>query len=122
MTNSFNPSKFLEIAKKLADDSKYDPDGRWRTAIGRAYYAAFLNALLKLEQAGFKIKNVGEIHKEVIEKISDEGFTRTSNKLEKLRKMRIIADYDLKETLTILQCQNSFKLSEIIITEIKNFY
>ena len=122
MTNSFDSANFLEIAQNLIDDENYHEEGRLRTCIGRAYYAAFLEALQRLEAAGFKIKNVGEIHKDVIERIYEEGFTQTSNKLERLRRLRIIADYKLKEDISYPQCKSSINLSEVIIKEIKTFF
>lgn len=49
MTRGFDPEAFLEIAKALRKDDKLDLEARLRTAIGRAYYAAFLKAYMKFE-------------------------------------------------------------------------
>ena len=121
MTEIFNPLIFLEIAKRLMNDKNYNDVGRWRTSIGRAYYAAFLITFEKLKDAGFRIKDTNRMHQEVIEKISDEGFTRTSNKLEKLRKFRVQADYYLIEPIRMHQCRSSINLSEIIIKELETY-
>jgi uncharacterized protein (UPF0332 family) len=119
MTNRFDPTIFLEIAKVLCNDRQYDDAGRWRTSIGRAYYAAFLIAYSYLKNQGIRIENISEIHKEVIEKIGEEGFTKIKNKLEKLRTFRIDADYNLEESVGESQCNTSISLSEIIINDLK---
>lgn len=40
--SGYDPTGFLELADQLIEDGRYDKFGRSRTAIGRAYYAAFL--------------------------------------------------------------------------------
>jgi uncharacterized protein (UPF0332 family) len=120
LTNTFDPAIFLNIAKYLRNDRQYNDEGRWRTSIGRAYYAAFLIAFSFLKNQGIEIKEISEIHKDVIEKIGDEGYTKTKNKLDQLRKLRVEADYRLEETIGEHQCNISINLSEIIINELKD--
>jgi len=119
LTNIFDPAIFLNLAKSLRDDEKYNDEGRWRTSIGRAYYAAFLIVFSFLKNQGIEIKEISEIHKDVIEKIGDEGYTKTKNKLDQLRKLRVDADYKLEEIIGEHQCNKSIRLSEIIINELK---
>ena len=42
MRKLFNPEIFLDIAKKIKENRDLDEQGKFRTVIGRAYYAAFL--------------------------------------------------------------------------------
>ena len=112
----------MEIAKNLRNDKEYHEVGRWRTAIGRAYYSAFLIIYKYLEEQGIKIEDRDRIHKEVIEKIGEEGFPKIKNKIDRLRSMRIDADYMLNEPIGERQCNSSISLSEIIIGLIKSFF
>jgi hypothetical protein len=45
----FKPKEFLKLATRLINDGKYDDICRSRTAIGRAYYSAFLYIKHRLE-------------------------------------------------------------------------
>jgi len=117
----FEPSNFLELAKKLMNHKDFTEISRWRTSIGRAYYAAFLFAYSKLLRSGFQLQEEQKIHKEVIEELKKEGFRRTSNKLERLRQLRITADYYLNDQIDIRQCQSSIQLSTNIINELNDF-
>jgi uncharacterized protein (UPF0332 family) len=99
MKSSFPPRHFLELADKLLNDKKYDKEARIRTSIGRAYYAAFLSAMRKLESFGFSFTNVDRIHREVIEalKTKDGGL---GSKLDDLFEFRVQADYFMDAMVT----------------------
>lgn len=94
---SYDPSQFLELADKLVPDNRYEEVSRSRTAIGRAYYSAFLMAKKKLEDLGYSFHepDILGIHQQVIEKVLVKDST-TANRLETLRRYRIDADYKME--------------------------
>lgn len=96
---TFDPKQFLILAKFIMDDSDYDEETRYRTAVGRAYYAAHLVSKKTFEDIGVKFpieddKNMGIIHMMVIDhllKINDP----IGRMLKSLRKIRNKADYNM---------------------------
>jgi len=118
----FDPTIFLGIARDIKDDDGYDEIGRWRTSIGRAYYSVFLKALAKIEYTKGKITTTGKIHQIVIDIIHESGYTNVKNKLEKLRDIRVSADYHLSDDITEKECNLSIRLAERIIEELDTCY
>jgi uncharacterized protein (UPF0332 family) len=80
------------------NDKRYDTESKVRTAIGRAYYAAFLIAQAKLESLGDSFTNEKRIHADVIEKLSarDSGL---GSKLNSLFYYRVDADYRMNSNV-----------------------
>ena len=113
----FDSSRFLEIANKLLGDSSYRDEAGWRTAIGRAYYAAFLAAKKRLEERGCDFVDVDKIHQEVIQKLKSRK-SDTANKLSTLRDRRVKADYYMDAPIDPKLSQGCAKLSEIVISEL----
>lgn len=113
----FDSSRFLEIANKLLGDSSYRDEAGWRTAIGRAYYAAFLAAKKRLEERGCDFVDVDKIHQEVIQKLKSRK-SDTANKLNTLRDRRVKADYYMDVPIDPKLSQGCAKLSEMIINEL----
>jgi uncharacterized protein (UPF0332 family) len=96
---TFDPEHFLNLAKGLVDDSNYDEEARYRTAISRAYYATHLISKKKLEDIGVKFpieddKNMGIIHMMVIDYLIKRNDP-IGRMLKGLRKNRNKADYNL---------------------------
>lgn len=88
MTKPFDPTGFLDIAKDL---SKKDEEALLRTAIGRAYYATFLVAR---DKTGIKERD--RVHSKVITAlIRNRSHRALGNQLEKLRRLRVVADYEM---------------------------
>lgn len=87
----FDPTLFLNIARELGQTSEEE---RLRTAIGRAYYAVFLVAREKLGVTTRK-----QVHQMVIEELRRKPGTRAiGDQLDRLRRLRTEADYDLRST------------------------
>jgi len=89
----FSSRKFLKLAIRLVSDRDYEESCRIRTAVGRAYYAAFLNAKQKLERFGHKFPDGGGVHRAVIKALMNRGDTQIGSKLDALYEKRRIADY-----------------------------
>ncbi len=83
----FAPHEFIEIANSLAAlDSS---EASLRTAVGRAYYAAFLIARQNLGVTGRR-----NVHSRVISELKrTDRFA--GDQLDKLEELRGFADYDM---------------------------
>ena len=117
MPSYYEPQNFLEFADQLLSDKRYEEQGRLRTAIGRAYYAAFLSTKKKLEEIGFSFRDVERIHREVIEALMNLDYSM-GDRLEALRNYRVDADYKMEASITPLLGISSVKLSQIIIDSV----
>lgn len=81
----FRPELFLDLARELAQQPA--TEARLRTAVSRAYYAAFLTARDRL-------RIQGEGHQPVLH-AARTVHRPTGEKLSALFRFRILADYDL---------------------------
>lgn len=114
----FNPERFFELAEKLVGDIEYEQTARFRTAIGRSYYATFLAAKRRLEELGYSFRAPQNIHQEVIS-ATNEKNTLVGNKLETLRQYRVEADYQLNSLMTFEIARNCIRLSQSVLHTIK---
>jgi uncharacterized protein (UPF0332 family) len=86
---------YLELAKKLA---AIDDEASMRSAVSRAYYAAFHKAKLfaKNDGSGTRFSGGVDIHKEVVDFLKEhtnQSIQSLSSKLDRLRKDRNACDY-----------------------------
>ncbi len=96
------PTDFLVTAEFLidfdpADLSNEPTEADFRTAVGRAYYASFLDVRDLLEGMGFKNLRRGNTH-HLVKQYLEHGGKRAriiSNKLSGLHERRKNADYDI---------------------------
>ncbi len=95
MLATHNPKNFLTLAKKLLADDKYNNETRTRTAIGRAYYAAFLASKAKQEKRGHFFPDDHTVHKAVIDSFHDDHLSHIASKLDELKDYRSDADYHM---------------------------
>lgn len=119
---TFDPEHFLNLAKKLADDSGYDEEARYRTAISRAYYTAHLISKKKFEDIGVKFpieddKNMGIIHMIVIDYLIKRNDP-IGRLLKGLRKNRNKADYNLDWKFKKKGVELLISEAEVMITEV----
>ena len=98
----FQPTGFLRVAERLYEDGSKDEDqGALRTAVSRAYYAAFLTWREKIRamDPGYMTyaEKLGgsDVHRAVIEWLKMRGLEGESEYLRMLRRERNKADYDL---------------------------
>ena len=94
---SFNWSDYLILAKNLAGKTLLPcQEAQFRSAISRAYYAAFCSARNLIIQKGDTISSNSKAHKEVqsfFEKRKDIISKEIQSDLDRLRKDRNDADY-----------------------------
>ena len=106
---TMTPADFLTAAEKVAASASSEGDRR--TAIGRAYYAAFLEAR---EKAG--LSNTREsVHKEVADWIFAHVPGHTPQKFQSLHALRIRADYRLNDTLAASAMNDAIRYSKQVI-------
>jgi hypothetical protein len=115
---TFQPYRFLELADYLVDNSTHkDEECRFRTAAGRAYYAAFLITYKKMQDFGSLFRDKQHIHRETIEALQkyDSGL---SSKLNTLFDIRVDADYNMDVKIGRGRSLNCLKLSQRIIKQV----
>ncbi len=98
-----SPKSFLSLAGRLAREAKApgNPDGseaECRTAIGRAYYSAFLEAREFVVGLGFRVAEGGACHNDVqlaTNNCGNASLAKVSTHLRTLYQSRSVADYAL---------------------------
>ena len=113
----FNPEKFLEMATFLKDQEDADSECRFRTSIGRAYYAAFLLVRHQLILKGYSFGNDAQ-HSDVRKYLKERGNDRLANELETLFGVRVDSDYELRKRIEKNHCENCIMISQGIIESI----
>ncbi len=91
---------FLTVAKQLAAGGT---EAEWRSAISRAYYAAFHVARELLEDLRFTVPHADRAHAYLSRRLANCGQARTQQGgagLNALRGVRTQADYDLHRPVT----------------------
>jgi uncharacterized protein (UPF0332 family) len=89
------PRAFLDVADELAAGPT---EGHWRSAVSRAYYAAFHTACVLLRQCGFSVPQEDQAHVYLWMRLSNGGHpdvSQAGRNLRHLRNRRNQADYDL---------------------------
>src|SRR4029450_10002013 len=89
-----NFREFLDVADTLAQGLT---EAEWRSAISRAYYAAFHVGRIYLQTLGFVVPRGEQAHGFVWLRLSNSGHVevrRVGATLSDLRKQRNFADYD----------------------------
>lgn len=112
-------SDFLPLAHQLAAASS-EPE--WRTAISRAYYAAFHIARQLLEELGFRVPWADRAHAYLTMRLNNCGdaqVQRAASELHSLRSLRNQADYDLqrpiRQSVAVAQAQISQQIIQTLI-------
>lgn len=94
-----DPQHFLYLAQRLVGHGAHPVE--FRSAISRAYYAAFHSGLKLLREMGFSISDNATAHEEVYRHFNNSGdneLAKAATKLNDLRTTRNHADYDLNRT------------------------
>lgn len=116
----FDPLDFYLLSKQISEDPDYPEQSRRRTAIGRAYYAAFLVSYVFLMKMGSSI-NSGQIHRDVREHLM-RFDTRIGSKLESLHNhYRVPCDYHLELDIDRKMADNAFSLTEEILRSFEKY-
>ena len=113
-----DPRAFLNIAGEAAAGTREED---WRTAAGRAYYAAFLVARDLLVKAGFQVPPDQGGHAYIWLRLSNCGRTEieeAGKTLRNLRRHRTWADYDtahpFPEELAVQQVNQALTFVDVL--------
>lgn len=91
---------FLALAKALKSGAS---EAEWRSAVSRAYYAAFHVARHLLQDLGFTVPRADRAHAYLSLRLSNSGqvdVMRAGQDLNDLRQQRNRADYDERQSYT----------------------
>ena len=109
---------FLKLAETWITGST---EAEWRSAVSRAYYAAFHVARKLLRDLGFQVPRGDRAHAYLWLRLSncgDSGVRRAGSDLNSLRGDRNRADYDVEQTLAhadaLLQVGAAAKIIQIL--------
>jgi uncharacterized protein (UPF0332 family) len=106
---------FLLLATRLAAGSS---EADWRTAVSRAYYAAFHVARRLLADLQFAVPRADRAHQYLVFRLSNSGeaaVEQAGRDLETLRRLRNRADYDDAPPLTQPQAAAAVRVAEGIV-------
>ena len=95
-----NPPEFLTLARQLAAGNS---EAEWRSAVSRAYYAAFHVARRLFEDLGFRVPRAEQAHIYLAHRLQNCGepaVQQAGIDLDALRRIRNQADYDLHQPWT----------------------
>jgi uncharacterized protein (UPF0332 family) len=110
-----NGRDFLVTADSLV---KGPAEADWRSAVSRAYYAAFHVARELLEGLGFQVPQADRAHKYLVFRLcncGDAGIQQTGYDLDRLRRNRNQADYELGAAISQNTAAARVLLAERII-------
>jgi uncharacterized protein (UPF0332 family) len=106
---------FLSLASRLPAGAT---EADWRTAVSRAYYAAFHVARRLFADWSFIVPRADRAHQYVVFRLSNSGESaveQAGRDLETLRRLRNRADYDETPVLTQSQAAAAVQLADGII-------
>jgi uncharacterized protein (UPF0332 family) len=107
-----NSRDFPTLAQRLLADHS---EAAWRSAVSRAYYAAFHAARELLQDLGFTVPHGERAHSYLWLRLSncgDQQVQNTGAALNTLRQDRNRADYDLHRVLTLANATRSVRAAE----------
>ena len=93
------PREFQYLAERFAEHGAYPAE--FRSAISRAYYAAFHTGFSLLREMGFPIVQNPYTHEEVYRHLNNSGdadLAKAASKMNDLRTKRNHADYELNRS------------------------
>jgi uncharacterized protein (UPF0332 family) len=112
-----DPHDFLDVADELSRGAR---EADWRSAVSRAYYAAFQVARALLVEQGFQVPQDDRAHAYLWMGLANSGhpdIQHAGNRLTYLRGRRNWADYDLGRPVDeILAAQEVLNAADIIQT------
>lgn len=110
-----NGKEFLTLANDLLADAR---EAAWRSAVSRAYYAAFHVARLLLRDLGFRAPRADQAHAYLWLRLSNCGDAQirvAGQRLRDLRSERNRADYDTDAPLTRPAAAVQVRIAEQLI-------
>lgn len=115
--------EFFELAQKLVH---MRAESALRSAISRAYYAAYHCCTQLLREFGFQFSKDSSTHGKILAYLNNAGITEiefAGKELNYLRRRRNHADYDLdsKEFQNHIDCQLDLARAQAIILQIGKY-
>jgi uncharacterized protein (UPF0332 family) len=110
-----NWREFVQLATRLATATT---EAEWRTAVSRAYYAAFHVARQLFSDLQFAVPRADRAHQYLVFRLSNSGESvveQAGRDLETLRRLRNRADYDETPAVTQPQAVAAAQIAEAII-------
>jgi uncharacterized protein (UPF0332 family) len=109
---------FLLLATRLGAGTT---EADWRTAVSRAYYAAFHIARRSFADSGFSVPRADRAHQYLVFRLSNSGeavVEQAGRELDTLRRLQNRADYDETPALTQPQAVAAVQIADGIIRAI----
>jgi uncharacterized protein (UPF0332 family) len=109
---------FLVLAARLASGAT---EADWRTAVSRAYYAAFHVARRLFSDLSFVVPRADRAHQYCVFRLSNSGETpveQAGRDLDTLRRLRNRSDYDDAPPLTQAQALAAVQLAEDVVKQL----
>ncbi|MBL8793901.1 MAG: HEPN domain-containing protein [Planctomycetia bacterium] len=106
---------FLPLASRLATGAT---ESDWRSAVSRAYYAAFHVARRYFSELNFTVPRADRAHQYFVFRLgnsSEPTVEQAGRELDTLRRLRNRADYDESPALTQSQAAASVRLAESFV-------
>ena len=113
---AFDWNEYLILARRLGSEPE---ESALRSAISRAYYAAFNTAEQYCKDNGFLVVRTGKSHQDVWDAFlskADARFNSVYEKGQRLRRKRIEADYRTNVTGLSSMVLDSLRDSEAILS------
>lgn len=107
----FHPRRFLDLAEGLL--TRHD-EASLRSAVSRAYYGVFLEArdLLGMTHLG------SQVHGEAQQMLKRRGLLQLAHRLDSLRKLRNVADYQVATRMGHPQALTGMQAARLIAREL----
>jgi uncharacterized protein (UPF0332 family) len=113
-----NPRQFLDLAEEWATGLT---EGEWRSAVSRAYYAAFHVACILLRQCSFAVPQADRAHSYLWLRLANCGhpdLAQAGEDLNELRRNRNLADYELNRPMEQRQAMGQVLVADTIIQQL----
>ncbi len=119
---AFDWKEFLGLARALANrtGSGYSVEAAGRTAVSRAYYAAYCWARnYAMSQLGFQPTGKPKDHKRLREHLKYHGKPQVASQLNMLRRWRIDCDYHDQVHNINTMVKSALEIADKVIQECK---
>jgi len=122
---SFDWSEYLNLAQELAGQAVglSCQEAKSRSAISRAYYAAYCKARNHLRSEGHAIPRGGQAHTYVRDQFKNSPYKVRKGvgaHLNRLRKDRNQADYDDTVTRLSAKTKKALRLAKVVISKLSS--
>jgi len=116
------PDDLLEEARELAKTAR-SREVRRRSAMSRAYYAAFHRADEAARSAGYRFDASEGAGSHVhllafLARLPDPGARTAARSLKTLKKQRVLSDYQLAEDISMHMVEQVIEQAEYLLTEL----